>query len=107
MPALPNIPPVISVTGLRALLDKSTSDSPRVILLDVSVALPPHSEYTQYLQARLPGARFFSMKRWSGQPYDASNKSGQGRLQVPNTPPLSKISVGFDACSVSSVRLPG
>lgn len=81
MPALPNIPPVISVAELRALLDKPSPNSSRVILLDVSVALPPHSEYTQYLEGRLPGARFFSIKRWAGQPYDASKEAGQGKLQ--------------------------
>lgn len=82
MPALPDIPPVISVAELYALLDKSTSDSPRVILLDVSIALPPHSEYTQYLESRLPGARFFSLKRWGSQPYDASSKTGQGGPRI-------------------------
>lgn len=73
MSSLPKIPSILSPTELHTHLQNTTPGAPRTIVLDVSIALPPHSEYKQYLDARLPNARFFNLKRWGGQPYKAGN----------------------------------
>lgn len=63
----PRCPSLLSATDLNVLLHQSSSAGcPKVIPLDVSLLFPPASEYAQYLDQRIPGAKFFSLKRYAG-----------------------------------------
>ncbi|KAF5363136.1 hypothetical protein D9758_008351 [Tetrapyrgos nigripes] len=67
MAANTSVPKLISPQELHQLLQGQDASRPRVIPLDVSLVYPPASEYTQHLDGRIPGARFFSMKRYAAE----------------------------------------
>ncbi|KAG7087514.1 hypothetical protein E1B28_013475 [Marasmius oreades] len=62
-----SIPKLLSPHALHSLLQYQDSSKARVIPLDVSLVYPPASEYTQHLDGRIPGAKFFSMKRYAAE----------------------------------------